>query len=63
MHLTVQLLLLLPLLSIILFGAYSAAVILHGIVTFPECPQAHADLLKDIDRAHGQLTRRGFDAW
>lgn len=63
MYLAVQLTLLLPLVSIVLFGAYSAAVILHGIVTFPECPHAHTELLKDIDYARKQLTRRGFNTW
>lgn len=49
-------------LPVLLFGLYSALVIMHGIINFPECPDAHRDLLKDIERAKAALSARGFSA-
>lgn len=63
MHVTLLVALGAPLVLVALFGLYSAAVILHGIVTFPECPQAYEDLKKDIQRARAQLSARGFSQW
>lgn len=63
MHPFLLVVLAVPLVSILLFGVYSAVVILHGIATFPECPRAHAGLLADMEDARRQLKLRGFTSW
>lgn len=54
-----QVLLALPFYAIVLFCCYSLAVVGHGLVTFPECPNAQAELRKDIDRANIGLRAKG----
>lgn len=63
MHFALWVVLGVPFLIVALFGLYSAVVILYGVVNFPECPNAHEDLLKDIQRARKELALRGFSNW
>ncbi|KAI8593351.1 hypothetical protein HDU89_002578 [Geranomyces variabilis] len=45
----------LPLWAIVAFGAYSLANIGWALITFGECPAAHASLLREIQAAKSDL--------
>ncbi|ORZ39671.1 dolichol-phosphate mannosyltransferase subunit 3 [Catenaria anguillulae PL171] len=47
----------LPLWVIVSFGAYSLASIGWSLITFGDCPEAHAELLKEIAQARDELRR------
>lgn len=53
----------LPFYAVVVLCCYSLAAVGHGLATFPDRPDAHRDLLRDIRRARGALAARGFDAW
>ncbi|KNE71891.1 hypothetical protein AMAG_16319 [Allomyces macrogynus ATCC 38327] len=47
----------LPLWIIVSFGAYSLASIGWSLVTFGDCPEAHQELLQEIQQAKADLRR------
>lgn len=53
----------LPFYAIVVFCCYSLATIGVGLVNFPDCTEAHTELLEDIQRVRQQLTKQGFTAW
>ena len=52
---------LLPLWLIILFGLYSIIQVLYDVFNVKDYPEAHKQLLNDIDQARKSLTKKGFD--
>ncbi|XP_067626600.1 dolichol-phosphate mannosyltransferase subunit 3 [Eurosta solidaginis] len=51
---------LLPLVLLVLFGAFSATVVLYRTFTFNDCPQAAKELQQQIEEARKDLISRGF---
>lgn len=51
----------LPLWAIVSFGAYLLFKLGLGVFTFNDVPDAHKELLKDIDMAREELKAKGID--
>ena len=51
---------LLPFYGVLVFGAVSAAIVLHRVFTFNDCPEANLELQKQIKQAHQDLSQKGF---
>ncbi|XP_039966075.1 dolichol-phosphate mannosyltransferase subunit 3 [Bactrocera tryoni] len=51
---------LLPLVLLVLFGAYSASVVLYRTFTFNDCPLAAKELQEQIALARNDLKEKGF---
>eukprot|EP00762_Andalucia_godoyi_P003667 ANDGO_00688.mRNA.1 Dolichol-phosphate mannosyltransferase subunit 3 len=49
-----------PYLALCVFGCYSLAKIGFGLATFPECPDANAELQHQIIEAKVSLQKRGI---
>jgi Na+/H+-dicarboxylate symporter len=50
----------LPLIVILLFGLYSATVILYGVLTFNDCKKEYFELKRDIEEAESFLLKNGI---
>ncbi|CAD6993530.1 dolichol-phosphate mannosyltransferase subunit 3 [Ceratitis capitata] len=51
---------LLPLVLLVLFGVYSATVVLYRTFTFNDCPYAAKELQEQIELARKDLKTKGF---
>jgi alkanesulfonate monooxygenase SsuD/methylene tetrahydromethanopterin reductase-like flavin-dependent oxidoreductase (luciferase family) len=51
----------LPLWAIVSFGAYLLAKLGYGVLTFNDVPEAHAELVKQIEQARTELRKKGVD--
>lgn len=49
----------LPYTALIWFGCYSLGTISYSMLTFRECPEAAASLLKEIRKARQDLRKKG----
>ncbi|PAA46076.1 hypothetical protein BOX15_Mlig022563g5, partial [Macrostomum lignano] len=50
----------LPLYAGGLFGLASALTIVYRVLMFNDCPEAHSELVREIDEAKADLAKRGF---
>ncbi len=50
-----------PFWALVSFGAYLLFKLGWGVVTFNDVPEAHAELLKEIDVARKDLRKKGVD--
>lgn len=50
----------LPLYAAAIFGLASFFTIVYRVLTFTDCPAAHAELVKEIGIAKADLAKRGF---
>uniref|UniRef100_A0A6M2DY65 Dolichol-phosphate mannosyltransferase subunit 3 n=1 Tax=Xenopsylla cheopis TaxID=163159 RepID=A0A6M2DY65_XENCH len=50
----------LPLILLFLIGIYSVTVVLYGVFTFNDCPEAAKELQKQIEEAKAELRLKGF---
>ena len=51
----------LPFWALISFGAYLLFKLGYGVLTFNDVPDAHAELMKQIDQAKTELRKKGVD--
>jgi len=51
----------LPLWGIVAFGAYLLAKLGYGVLTFNDVPEAHRDLVKQIEQARAELKKKGVE--
>ncbi|KAK0122655.1 hypothetical protein ONS96_009693 [Cadophora gregata f. sp. sojae] len=51
----------LPFWALVSFGAYLLFKLGYGVFTFNDVPQAHAELMKEIDIARADLRTKGVD--
>ncbi|XP_017462440.1 PREDICTED: dolichol-phosphate mannosyltransferase subunit 3-like [Rhagoletis zephyria] len=51
---------LLPIVLLVLLGAYAATVVLYRTFTFNDCPQAAKELQQQIEEARKDLKEKGF---
>ncbi|KAK3679211.1 hypothetical protein LTR78_000772 [Recurvomyces mirabilis] len=51
----------LPLWALVSFGAYLLGKLGYGVLTFNDVPQAHAELMKEIDEARADLKKKGVE--
>ncbi|KAI9833158.1 MAG: hypothetical protein M1819_003780 [Sarea resinae] len=51
----------LPLWALVSFGSYLLFKLGWGVFTFNDVPEAHAELMKEIDEARADLRKRGID--
>ncbi|KXL42677.1 hypothetical protein M433DRAFT_6245 [Acidomyces richmondensis BFW] len=51
----------LPLWAIVAFGAYLLGKLGWGVLTFNDVPEAHAELMKQIDQARADLRKKGVE--
>ncbi|XP_067125993.1 dolichol-phosphate mannosyltransferase subunit 3 [Centruroides vittatus] len=51
---------LIPVYCLALFGFASLGIIIHRVYTFNDCPNAAAELKKEINEAREDLKKRGF---
>jgi len=51
----------LPFWALVTFGAYLLFKLGWGVFTFNDVPQAHAELMKEIDEARTDLRTKGVD--
>ncbi|KAM0721233.1 hypothetical protein Q7P37_003521 [Cladosporium fusiforme] len=49
----------LPFWAIVSFGAYLLAKLGYGVLTFHDVPEAHEELVKQIEQAKADLKKRG----
>ncbi|KAK5718753.1 hypothetical protein LTR15_008487 [Elasticomyces elasticus] len=51
----------LPFWAIVTFGAYLLAKLGYGVLTFNDVPQAHQELVKQIEQARVELKKKGVE--
>ncbi|KAK5118134.1 hypothetical protein LTR62_004181 [Meristemomyces frigidus] len=51
----------LPLWALVSFGAYLLGKLGYGVLTFNDVPDAHAELMREIDEARVDLKKRGVE--
>jgi len=51
----------LPFWALVSFGAYLLFKLGYGVFTFNDVPEAHAELMKEIDLARADLKTKGVD--
>jgi len=51
----------LPLWALVTFGAYLLFKLGYGVFTFNDVPEAHAELMREIDLARADLKTKGVD--
>ncbi|KAI3636170.1 hypothetical protein MIR68_005522 [Amoeboaphelidium protococcarum] len=51
----------LPLILLILFGAYCALTLIYNVLTINDCPEAYQELQREIIEAKQYLSNRGVD--
>ncbi|KAF8867392.1 dolichol-phosphate mannosyltransferase subunit 3 [Acephala macrosclerotiorum] len=51
----------LPFWGLVSFGAYLLFKLGYGVFTFNDVPEAHAELMKEIDLARAELRTKGVD--
>jgi len=51
----------LPFWALVSFGAYLLFKLGYGVFTFNDVPEAHAELMKEIDLARADLRAKGVD--
>jgi dolichyl-phosphate mannosyltransferase polypeptide 3 len=49
-----------PVLAVVIFGAYSAVVVIYRVVTFNDCHEAAEELRAEIDAAKKDLRKKGM---
>ncbi|KJH41096.1 Dolichol-phosphate mannosyltransferase subunit 3 [Dictyocaulus viviparus] len=47
-----------PVYAVLLLGVYASLSVVHGVVTFNDCPSAKEELLREIQEARDDLKRR-----
>ncbi|KAK0262373.1 hypothetical protein LTR29_009866 [Friedmanniomyces endolithicus] len=51
----------LPFWAIVTFGAYLLAKLGYGVLTFNDVPEAHQELVKQIEQARVELKKKGVE--
>jgi hypothetical protein len=51
----------LPIYAVIAFGAYLFLRLVYGVLTFNDVPEAHQELLVQIEQAKNELRAKGVD--
>ena len=51
----------LPIWSIVSFGAYLLFKLGYGVLTFNDVPEAHAELMREIQEAREDLKKKGVE--